>query len=278
MADSGRTFESKSTIAAICALALLAGCDTGQQEPEQRVDEYAAELGTDTDTARLPAGGARSVAEANDVWDFAYAYPAAAGRIAPLKALLDARQKAAFDELKAEAIDARAAADEEGYDYQPHSLNVEWKVVADLPRWLSLSAEVASYEGGAHGNFGFDALLWDKQTGKVVAAENLFAAGALDAAVREGFCAALNLQREERRGEPVMPESEDPFDQCPEIGETTVILGSSNSRTFDRIGFLIGPYVAGPYAEGSFEVTMPVSGAVMRAVKPQYRASFTVTR
>ena len=55
-----------------------------------------------------------------------------------------------------------------------------------------------------------------------------------------------------------------------------MLLGSSNGATFDRIGFQIAPYEAGPYAEGTYEITLPVDGAVMRALKPQYRASFSI--
>ncbi len=35
----------------------------------------------------------------------------------------------------------------------------EWKVVADLPRYLSLSADMYLYTGGAHGNSAFDSLV-----------------------------------------------------------------------------------------------------------------------
>ena len=54
----------------------------------------------------------------------------------------------------------------------------------------------------------------------------------------------------------------------------TLILGSRNHKTFDRIGFLIAPYEAGPYAEGSYEVTLPVTPAVLAAVKPEWRGAF----
>jgi hypothetical protein len=53
-----------------------------------------------------------------------------------------------------------------------------------------------------------------------------------------------------------------------------VILGSKSHKGFDRIGFLIAPYNAGPYAEGSYEVTLPVTAAVVAAAKPEYRAAF----
>jgi len=53
-----------------------------------------------------------------------------------------------------------------------------------------------------------------------------------------------------------------------------VILGSADKQHFTRIGVLIDPYAAGPYAEGGYEVTLPVTPAVLRAVKPEYRALF----
>ena len=55
-----------------------------------------------------------------------------------------------------------------------------------------------------------------------------------------------------------------------------MILGSSNRKTFTRIGILVAPYSAGPFAEGTYEVTVPVTPAIIAAVKPQYRASFAV--
>src|SRR5690606_12481141 len=129
------------------------------------------------------------------------------------------------------------------------------------------------------GNTSFDTLLWDKRTDKALSPMALFvSADALQAAARDAFCAALNKQREAKRGEPVDPTIDDWMNTCPKISETTVILGSSNSRTFDRIGFLIDPYTAGPYAEGTYEVTLPVTKAILAAVKPAYAASFTATR
>jgi hypothetical protein len=53
-----------------------------------------------------------------------------------------------------------------------------------------------------------------------------------------------------------------------------VIFGSSDHQRFNRIGFLINPYVAGPRVEGDYEVTLPVNAAILAAVKPQYRQYF----
>ena len=42
-------------------------------------------------------------------------------------------------ELVEAAREDRAAAAEAGYPFRPHSFSGEWKVVADVPGWLSLS-------------------------------------------------------------------------------------------------------------------------------------------
>ncbi len=270
----------RGAIAILVSMALLGGCNGSGPTPDKPTpDEYAGGPATTAASASAAtAGGASAVAETNDVWDFKYSYPAQAGRIAPLRAMLDAREQKALADLKQQAIDGRAIADEQGFPFNPYALQVEWKTVTDLPDWLSLSSQIYSFSGGAHGNTGFDTLLWNKRTNKALAPMDLFAsADALQTAATGAFCVALNKQREAKRGEAVDPTKDDWMNTCPKISETTVILGSSNSRTFDRIGFLIDPYTAGPYAEGTYEVTLPVTKAILATVKPQFASSFTAT-
>jgi hypothetical protein len=226
--------------------------------------------------AERTTGGARAEVEDNDVYSFAYSYPAAAGAIAALKSWLDADLEKRRAELARDALSARADLEGSGIEYRPYGSGVEWQVVADLPDWLSLSAEVYSYTGGAHPNSWHEALLWDKRAGGRRAPTDLFAsASALSQALRRPFCAELDRQRAQKRGgEKIGGE----FDACIDPVEQTVILGSSNGRTFDRIGILVAPYAAGPYAEGPYEVTLPVTPAVLAAVKPQFRQSFAAGR
>jgi hypothetical protein len=233
-----------------------------------------------TTVASAPAPGVpRSVKESNDLYDFEYSYPAAAGGIPALKAMLDAELAKQKSELIANAKAQRVEAKKNDYPYNALGDWVVWKVVTDLPAWLSLSAEVSTYEGGAHPNHGFDALLWDRQANQRRDPLDLFTAKTgLSRAIRKDFCAALNKQRAQKRGEPIDPKSKDEFDQCIDPADNTVILGSSNHQTFDRIGVLVAPYNAGPYAEGDYEVTLPVNDAVLAAVKPEYRSSFSVKR
>jgi hypothetical protein len=156
---------------------------------------------------------------------------------------------------------------------------VEWKVAAALPAWLSLSQSLSVFEGGAHPNTGFDSLVWDRRAGVERPPLDLFTSPeALDAAIRAPFCDALDRERAARRGEPVDRGGGDEFDACVRPSGQAVVLGSSDRKRFTRIGILVAPYAAGPYAEGSYDITVPVTPAVLQAVKPEFRAAFAIAQ
>lgn len=274
---------SRPSLLPLLALSLLAASCSKQA---QETPATLASEGTPVPKVAAPAevgaaapGVARQDKQSNDLFEFEYSYPAAAGAIPKLKAELDAdlaKQKAA---LVASAKEQQAESKKQGFPYNPLGNWIAWKVVIDLPGWLSLSADLSEYSGGAHPNHGFNALVWDRKADQRRDPLDLFTSKeALSRAIRRPFCAALNRERGEKRGEPVKPGSTDEFDQCIDPVASTVILGSSNRQAFDRIGVLVGPYEAGPYAEGDYEVTLPVTDAVLGAVKPEYRAAFAVKR
>jgi hypothetical protein len=269
--------------ALLIALCLVAACSKQREHTPQPLASSAA---PQPGVAPAPSavltgapGAPRSFKMSNDLYEFEYSYPAAVGAIPPLKTMLDAeldKQKAA---LAANAEKQLAESRKNDFPFNALGDWVEWKVVTDLPAWLSLSADVSSYEGGAHPNHGFDALLWDKQANQRRNPVDLFiSSAALSRAIRKEFCVAINKQRAQKRGKPIDPNSKDEFDRCIDPAESTVILGSSNHQTFNRVGVLVGPYEAGPYAEGDYEVTLPVTDAVLAAVKPEFRSSFSAER
>ena len=221
-----------------------------------------------------PKAGGVSVKTAD--YDFAYRWPAEVEAIPALRARMTAEQSELRRSLASDSGEARrAAAADPDLRFVPFQYAAEWKVVTRLPGWLSLSQAVSTYEGGAHPNSGFDSLLWDRTAGVARKPLDLFiSAQALDAAIRGPFCDALDRERATRRGEPVNRASGDDFDACIAPSEQTVILGSSDRKRFNRIGLLVGPYAAGPYAEGSYDITLPVTEAVLKAVKPEFRAAF----
>lgn len=146
--------------------------------------------------------------------------------------------------------------------------------VTDLPAWISLSTLVGFYSGGAHPNYVYDTVLWDRIAAKRRAPVDLFTSKeALRGAIRARFCEELDRQRARKRSGSGMGDIPE-FSDCIDPTEQTVILGSSNGKAFDRIGILVAPYAAGPYAEGDYEVTLPVTQKVLDAVRPEFKAAF----
>jgi hypothetical protein len=227
--------------------------------------------------AERSSSGARDVKEETDDFVFEYAYPAQVGLIDGLATLLDGRLEERREDLARTSAEAREQARSDGFPYNKHSYTADWKVVADLPRWLSLSNEFTTYSGGAHGMYGLESLVWDKEEEQAMQGIDLFTSpAALEEALGTRFCEDLDRQRVEKRGEEMSQEMAEgtSFTDCPGIDELTVLVGSRSGRRFDRLTLYAGPYVAGPYAEGAYKVDLRVDDAVLEAVKPEFRESF----
>ncbi|GAA0284932.1 hypothetical protein GCM10009127_28250 [Alteraurantiacibacter aestuarii] len=260
---------------------LLVSCgqegENGSQPGDPAATATASPGATATAVAsESPVNGARTVAEETDDFRLEYSYPAEAGNIQELAALLDRRLDRLRNAMVGDSAEARADARDNGFPFNKYSTEVEWQVVADTPRYLSLSAKISSYTGGAHGNYGFDALVWDKERAAALEPETFFTTPeALEAALGSKLCEKLNRERAERRGQPIAEGSSDIFDVCVPLSDTTVLFGSASGRAFDRVGVQIGPYVAGPYAEGSYEFTFDVDDKLLTALRDEYRSAFT---
>lgn len=261
----------------LASLILVAAC--GKEEPAPAPTASDAAVATAPASEAAPPAEAVSIKTQNPRYSFSYAYPAAAAGIPALKAQLDNEMAEARAELASIAKEGESAAKAEDFEFNPFDQSTKWTVVTDLPGWLSLKRDYYEFTGGAHGNYGTGALLWDKAAGQARDVLTLFVSkAAFDAALRPAFCNALDKQRAERRGAPVDRTSGDSFDDCLAPSDVTVLLGSSNKQQFNRIGLIADPYAAGPYAEGSYEVTLPVTPALLKAVKPEYRAAFAAGR
>lgn len=266
------------TIAAL--LVLLACACSSPAEVADRTGVAAKAINPAAGQPVAQGAAALEMEEENALFSFDYNYPVAIVDPA-LAQLLRADAVAARSRLIAEATEARASSQQDRFPYQPHSYLMRWDVVADTPGWLSLSGEFSTYSGGAHGMYGLRSLVWDKSTKRALEGVALFqSAQALESALGSKLCAALNAEREKRRGEPVLPEVEGDmgFAACQKVADATVLVGSSTGKAFDRIGIWFGPYVVGPYAEGAYELGFPVDAAVLRAVKPDYAKAFATKR
>ncbi|MDJ0278006.1 DUF4163 domain-containing protein [Sphingomonas sp. 2R-10] len=215
-----------------------------------------------------------AVAQKASDYAFEYTYPVQAARIPRLKAWLEAEKAKRHAWLARTAADARREAKAAGAPFRAYDMQTGWEVVADTPRFLSLSSASYSDTGGAHGNGSSGGLVWDKRAARRIAATSLFvSAAAFQSAVMTPWCRWMRAERTRRVGADA---GDTIFGQCPPIKDVTVLPGSSNGRSFDRIGVIADQYVVGSYAEGPYEHTLPVTAAVLRAVKPEYRAAFAV--
>ncbi len=257
----------------------LASCQEAQQpdQPPQAPTPPPVAAESGGAETKAPTGGARQVTEETDTFVFEYSYPQAAGDVPELANWLDAQLQKRRDELALNAARDKEEARDNGFPFNKYSSSTEWQVMADLPGWLSMSTEISTYTGGAHPNYGFDSMVWDEERNISLEPIAFFASpDALDAVLGDELCEKLNKERAKRRGKPVIEGSDDEFDACVAIGEANLLLSSAGGRKFDRIGVVIAPYIAGPWVEGSYDFTFPLTPEMLETVRPEYREIFSV--
>lgn len=258
-------------LAALACLMLPAMAACGQEAPVGVKDKPA----TPAKAAAKPVSFERET----EKFSFTYAYPAEAAAIPALASLLEAERVQGLADLEKEATEAEKDAKANDYPYNPHMLGTSWSVTGNTAPLLAMLGEISSFSGGAHGNTGYEALLWDKAAGKRVTLEALFTdmAAALEP-MRKPYCDALNAERLERRGEYMSDDPEDEFNKCPPYTDLVIVPSAVGNDGFDRIMFVAGPYVAGPYAEGVYEISVPVTAQVLANIRPDYRAAFSAAQ
>src|SRR5918993_1502115 len=214
--------------------------------------------------------------EKNDLIEFHYAWSPEA---AAVPQLVD-RFRKDLNKVKAELI-ANASADKsfrerQQFDFHIHSSHTEYKTAGQSPRLLSMSVDAASYTGGAHGNYGTGALLWDRLAAREIKLTDVFAAPAnMGRLLTDRWCEKLNKAREEKRGEAVGGGGL--FDECPSLDEIAIIpTDNDGNGRFDMMVLIASPYVAGPYAEGSYQIELTLTPELMASLKGDYRTSFEV--
>ena len=282
-AGPDRTSDQLKRVSAMAVLGIvLVACSS----PEAMAEAEAANVSQTTAPAAPPAppapvsGTAQFTDNAKQGEagrEFSYAWPAEVSAVPALTRRFTAERDTLLAEQKAdweESLNEFAGSD--CFGCINRSFEKTWEVVTDLPRFLSLSASFYAYTGGAHGNGANDALVWDREAEAAFEPKAMFRSSeALQSALGEAWCKALKTERQERMGADY---SDDGFFQCPPVADLTVLVGSSDKRTFNRIGLLAAPYVAGSYAEGTYEVTLPVTPAVLAAVRPEYKAAFALAK
>lgn len=271
--DEGATTSRRPRIAAMLGAAILAfgsppggiAAQTPPPPPEPAAPAPDKTAFAETATYTVRSGEA--------LREFSYTWPAKVAAVPQLTARFAAERDRLLAEQRADWDEAlREFAEGDCLGCVNRSFEKSWDVVADLSRFLSLSASFYAYTGGAHGNGGFDALVWDREAQEAIDPKAMFRSPeALQEALGPAWCKALKAEKIKRFEGAY---SKDGLFPCPAIADLTVLVGSASRTSFDRIGLIAAPYVAGAYAEGVYEVTLPVTPKVLAAVKPEYAAAF----
>ena len=209
------------------------------------------------------------------VLDFEYRWPSQASAIPGLRRQLVARMnhdRARY--AKMATIDRRERADHK-FPFFPYSFSRVLHFGGQSSRLASFADERNVFTGGAHGNPSTRSLLWDLRLAKSVAFTDLFAASP-KAILQPGYCTLLAAQRREKNGTDSVQSI---WEQCPNpLKQSVIPEDKDRNGRFDTINVTANPYNVGSYAEGYYIVMLPVTPALLKALKPQYRASFEAQR
>ncbi len=210
-----------------------------------------------------------------DLVEYNYAWSAEASAVPVLVRRLQSDLETLFSAATSRAQADRAAAKAANRPFVGHQFNRRWTTAGQSPRLLSLYGETLILAGGTQPSHGVGAILWDRLARREVRPERLFSArDGLDKLVRTSFCRTFEPERR-RRGAGVQPG--DAFRTCPPLGELAVVPADSDGdRRFDRFRLVAPHGVAGAYAEGRYDIAVPVTPEIRAALRPAYRSSFEV--
>lgn len=261
--------------AAVAFVLLLTAC---RQQPAPIAENSIENAAPAAQAEAGPAAKAFEFEENSDLIEFHYGWSAEAAAIPQLVERFRNDMARVKAELLKGAREDKAMRDKEGFDFNGYMSSTEYETAGQSARLLSLRVEAGSFTGGAHGNSGTVALLWDRQAAREIDDTDLFTEAAnRDRLLTQRWCDALNRARAEKREEPVGGDGM--FDECPKLDEIAIILADKDGNgRFERLLLVASPYVAGPYSEGSYEVELVVTKDLIAAMKSDYRDGFEASQ
>ena len=156
---------------------------------------------------------------------------------------------------QSDLTEAGAATDRPKYEN-----TVTVTAAAETGKLFSLKRTAFDYSGGAHPNTLSSGILWDKALKRQIGLADLFRKGADLTTLDRALCSALNTAKRARVPDgPSLTFDSKPF-ACPRAASTAFVLtpGTVPGKAAG-LTFLIGPYQAGPYVEGGYELAIPAA-------------------
>lgn len=204
--------------------------------------------------------------------DFRYSFPTLVGSDPKLLAAIQTDNAKNRAEALEGAKDDAAIRRPENFPFHQHQFWRDWTIPGQSGRLLSLRSQTETFTGGAHGMHTTGLMLWDKEKKQALRFADLFvSASAFWPLLATEFCKSLASERFRR--------AQMEGGRCPKPEELVLVPADTTSDwKFDSIQVVADPYVAGSYAEGRYEFPLPVSDAMIAALKPEYRDSFEAQR
>ncbi|MFL6861285.1 MAG: PdaC/SigV domain-containing protein, partial [Sphingomicrobium sp.] len=106
--------------------------------------------------------------------DFSYIWAPQAVAIPALDLRFYTDAKKRLAEAQANAREDQQLARQQKREFHQHFYSMKWTTAGQSPRLLSLQSELGSFEGGAHPNTVYGALLWDRSLKREIKVDSLF--------------------------------------------------------------------------------------------------------
>lgn len=212
----------------------------------------------------------------NEHYGFFASWPQEVATIAPLRKRFEKDAKdaeAGLIRMAKSENDARDAAKRPANALQMYH---DTKVAGDNAHLLSLLTDGFAYTGGAHGMSGYDGELWDRKKNRTIKDATTLFADKLQA-LRAPYCKALDAQRvlvSEGAYTPQPGKKYNDIWDCPSFSTLEIVPVGAPGKPFDRLRIIAAPYIAGPYSDGTYDISFPMTADLIALVKPQYRAAF----
>lgn len=197
--------------------------------------------------------------------------------------LIAARADVDSEALVASAEIDRREAENGGYPFHPHSLEVTWE--QDGPqegRLISFLGSYYAYEGGAHPNLSFEMINWDRDAAREVGFGDLFEDTAeARQVVRDALFDLILAAKRERLGGDGQSDEEmldtwvrPAFESNDAVYERFTFARGADTGVAAGLVYHFAPYAVGSYAEGPYEAAVPAS-VFLDQLSPTYSGAFS---
>lgn len=249
---------------ALGLVAALGACERKSAAPPQAPAAVSRDAPSSTAMARPLAFD-----QSDEAAKVALRLPAEIANHPALHTLLYDRETAGLKTFVAKAQADRTAS-EGKFPWRPYTRQDQWFLAAEAPPLVALRALWFEDTGGAHPNHGASSLIWDSAANREIQPKALFRPDADLSVLDRAICDAVAQAKTHREGATPL---NDMF-SCPKWNQTVLVPAPSTiPGKIGGLTVLIDPYVVGPYAEGDYEVVVPVA-TFQSLLAPAYAGAF----